>query len=757
MEKKSFKYLEVHPDKIVERGYHPDRHQVSESLFSLQNEYSGVRGYFDEGISNTESLRAMYLNGIYDYSREILNTGYRGIAKRTHFMINTVDIFKISIVVDSEKLDLNHIKFKDFIRELSFLTGLYTRAFTWELNNGKNIKIKISRLLSMSSVQNAIQMIELQSDQIAKVELSMTIDNNLKQWGEQGYLQTENVDIDNGILVSKTTFTNQKIWTKMSVTGPVKANSRQANAAGFTDYYDLTLDAGQPVTFTRFVTTLTSREYKSSIDAYQHIEEINNFAVNYGFTNFLAQNHKFYDDLLKQSDIEIEGNDEDLQGIRYCSFMLNSTYHGYNQMNNLGAKGLTGEAYSGHAFWDSETYCLPFFLFNNLKAAKDLILYRYHTLGAAKARARDLDCRGACFPIATLNGEEGCTLWQHASLQFQPSTGVSYALFHYFNITNDLKFIKEYGLELLKEINQFLLDRGQFNQDQTKFGYYGVMGPDEFKMMVNHNMYTNIMAKFSFDFMLEMLEKIKTDEDNEIIRKKLAISDQFIADLKDRSEKMHILFDDKTKLFEQNEGFYNLPHIDIRRIPREEFPLYSHWTYDRIYRGDMIKQPDVLMFLFLLNSRFSHDVKQANYEFYEPKTIHESSLSPSIHSIFASELGKHQEAINFFGYASRLDLDDYNNNTKEGIHLTSMAAAWMNIVYGFGGFRSDGKIFSIAPTIPHRWKSYTFKLTINERLISVKIDHQNVAVSLSGSGLKLRIYDKEILLEDYYECRTRKN
>ena len=753
MEKKSFKYLEVHPYKIIERGYHPDRHQVSESLFSLQNEYAGVRAYFDEGISNTPTLRAVYLNGIYDYSRETLNTGYKGIAKRTHFMINTVDIFKLALEVEGEKLDLNHVKFSDFIRELSFLNGLYTRSFVWELKSGKTLRVNISRLLSMNEVHQAIQKIELTADDDMKVKITFSLDNALLQWGEQGYLTTKSCDVKKGILTSQSIFTRQKIWTKMHVVSPNYPHSNYTNESGLSHTYRFLLEKHQTQTLTRFVTTLTSREYKSDKRAQGTIERMNKEAVDKGFEYYLLDNEAFFQSLLSKSDIEIEGCDEDLQGIRYCSFMLNSTYHGYNQMNNLGAKGLTGEAYSGHAFWDSETYCLPFFLFNNIHAAKDLILYRYHTLDAARSRARDLDCRGACYPIATLNGEEGCTLWQHASLQFQPSTGVSYAVFHYFNTTRDIDFIKEYGLELLKEINLFLIDRGQFNQDGSKFGYYGVMGPDEFKMMVNHNVYTNIMAKFSFDLMIELLERLRDDVELPMIMKRLDISADFIATLKDRSEKMHILFDEKTGLFEQNEGFFDLPHIDIHQIPREEFPLYSHWTYDRIYRGDMIKQPDVLMFLFLLNSHFSRDIKKANYEYYEPKTIHESSLSPSIHSIFASELGKHDEAINFFGYASRLDLDDYNNNTSEGIHLTSMAAAWMNIIYGFGGFRSDAAYFSIAPSIPKRWKSYTFKLTINQSLISVKVDHNRVVVTVTGSAITMNIYGRLVSIENTYECK----
>ena len=208
-------------------------------------------------------------------------------------------------------------------------------------------------------------------------------------------------------------------------------------------------------------------------------------------------NQAFYEDYYKHNDIIIHGDMENQQGIRYCLFQLVNTYQGVSEKNNIGAKGLTGEAYSGHAFWDSETYGLPVYLFTNPKAAKNLLMFRYNTLDQARLRAKELDTKGACYPIATLNGEEACDLWQHASLQFQPTSGVAYAIWHYVKNTDDTKFLLTYGFEMLVEIARFFSSRGQYNQDQSKFGYYGVMGPDEFQMMVNHNAYTNYMAKAS--------------------------------------------------------------------------------------------------------------------------------------------------------------------------------------------------------------------------------------------------------------------
>jgi maltose phosphorylase len=344
--------------------------------------------------------------------------------------------------------------------------------------------------------------------------------------------------------------------------------------------------------------------------------------------------------------------------------------------------------------------------------AKALLDYRYKTLPQAMARAKDLDCVGACFPIATIDGTESCTLWQHASLQFQPTTAVAYGIWHYLNVTDDVAFLHSKGAELLIQICRFLASRGQWSA-KGKFGYYAVMGPDEFQMMVNNNAYTNYMAKRTFEFALQALQGMDLAA--------LCCSQDELNKWRHMTEEMFIPYDPQTKLYEQHEGFFSLPHIDVDAIPVEDFPLYHHWSYDRIYRNDMIKQPDVLMFMLLYNQSFSLGEKLVNYEYYEPRCIHESSLSPSVHSILASELGKHQEAFDLFHFATRIDLDNYNRNTHEGIHTTSIAAAWMNIVYGFGGMRSDGNILSFHPSIPSHWTGYSFQVTYRGSVLRVEV------------------------------------
>jgi maltose phosphorylase len=730
MEKTAQKYLETKPWSIVERGFHKERSLVSESLFSSSNEYAGVRGYFEEGIS-LPSLRGSYFNGIYDYAKEDTPNAYLGIVKRTHFMVNAMDYFKITLVANGTKLDLASSEISDFVRKMDFKTGELTRCFVWRLD-GNEIKLSFSRFLSMTECHRAYQKIEIESKDSSEVAIVFCLDGNMIQWGRDVYFTNIRKEHGNetAATFSQTLSTEEKVASFMTVEAPIKGTFEEL-PLGVSLSYKFKTKVGEKVSFRRTIVNLAERN-GASISDFSLSEKGNKelkIAAKDGYEKALDANKRYWGDIWKKSDIAINGDKEDQQGIRFAIFQLEQTYHGFDSRDNIGAKGLTGEAYSGHAFWDSETYCLPYYLFNNPSAAKDMLMFRYFGLEEAKKRALMLDCHGACYPIATLNGKEGCNLWQHASLQFQPSSGVVYGIYHYEKVTGDNDFILDYGLEMVLEIARFLLERGQWNAARSHFGFYGVMGPDEFKMMVNHNTYTNYMAKRTFQYARELLEKYEKDPRINRVLAKIEMSKKELKKMREAEEKMLILYNPKTELFEENEGFYGLPHIDIDKIPATEFPLYSHWSYDRIYRGDMIKQPDVLMFMFLHSAAFTKGQKLANYDFYEPRCIHESSLSPSIHSIFACELGKTKEALSFFAFATRMDLDDYNRNAGEGLHMTSIAAAWMNIVYGFGGLRSDGDLISINPQLPAVWKSYSFHVLYHGSRLKISVDKMGFSIA----------------------------
>jgi len=267
--------------------------------------------------------------------------------------------------------------------------------------------------------------------------------------------------------------------------------------------------------------------------------------------------------------------------------------------------------------------------------------------------------------------------------------------------------------------------------------------------MVNNNCYINLMAKKSFEFTLASINEMKLAMPDGFaeLAAKVNLQEQELEDWENKADRMRIPQDKETGVYEEHDGFFDMPHMDIHSIPVTEFPLYSNWSYDRLYRYDMIKQPDVLMFMFLYSEQFSKEAKRTNYEYYEPRCIHESSLSPSIHSILAAEIGKHEEAYQFFEFATRLDLDNYNRNTREGLHTTSIAAAWMNIVYGFGGMRSDGAVLSLNPTLPERWASYSFQILNEGVLLRIVIDKKKVSLSaVSGGSTEVIVYGQKVIV-----------
>ena len=445
MPKVSQKYLEVDPYKIIEKGFHKEKNQVSESIFSLANEYMGVRGFLEEGTT-LPSLIGTYFNGIIEYSLKDTPNAYKGIVKRSHFTINSVNFLKCKISIDGEILDLATSEITDFYRELDMRNGLLTRRFDWKYKDS-TVKVKFERILDMVKCENACQRITFKSDKDIRLHLVMYLDSNVLHWGDHCYWdkdQTSKKGKNEYCLSVKTPTTNQSLAATMIIDSPVVENSYVAKEKEISVHFYIDMKSNEEYVFTRYVSIYVDKNSQKKLG--NLIENSRNSVkklAESGFESLLKSNSDYFKKVWEKNDITIVGNDLDQQGIRYCLFQLEQNYHGYSPDNNIGAKGLTGEAYSGHAFWDSETYCLPYYLFSNKEAAKDLLMFRYNTLPQAKERAKQLDCDGACYPIATRNGEEACNLWQHASTQFQPTTGVGFAIWHYMNIYHDDDFMKK--------------------------------------------------------------------------------------------------------------------------------------------------------------------------------------------------------------------------------------------------------------------------------------------------------------------------
>ena len=736
MSKQADRYFEVDPWRIVERGFDPEHGMTAESIFSLGNEYMGLRGYFEEGYSGPR-LQGSYLGGMYD--RVMLpHAQYKSMVPFTEMMVNTVDWLYTAILANGKALDLAVSRFTDFERALDLRTGVLTRSFVWMPDEQTALRLSFERFLSMPRMSiggQRLTVTALRGEAALSVLAGLDFTQIHHSSGRSHFTCENERAADNVCRISgQTLVTRQRLFAAARLTGNMGEGQAETWEKFAALRYERTLKAGETATLTRVAQLLCGRDYADESAFQGACEAVPAALAGLDYDALRLESAAWWAKTWAVSDIEIDGDEENQQGIRYSIFQLHQTLHTADRGAVIGAKGLTGEAYSGNAFWDSEVYCLPFYLLSNPDAAKSILSFRADTLPEARERAQMLDLQGAFYPIATISGHECCNLWQHANLQLQASTGVAYGLWHYVNVTGDKAFLYRRGMDVLIEICRMLDTRGAYSEQTGQYGYYCVMGPDEFQMMVNHNAYTNLMAKRTFDFTLDALKGMAQDMPDayQALVKKEGLTDGERARWQKKSADMRICADEKGLVIEQHDGFFDLPHVDVSAIPIKEFPLYDHWAYDRLYRNDMIKQPDVLMYMLLYGSSFTGEQLAANFDYYEPRCIHESSLSPSVHSILAARLGRMEQAYGFFGFATRLDLDNYNRNTREGLHTTAIAASWMNIVYGFGGLTTDGEVLSLWPVIPDAWRRCAFSIQYRGATLRVEVTNRETTLTADG-------------------------
>jgi maltose phosphorylase len=750
MAKAADRYLEVDPWILLERGFHPEHGMVSESLFALGNEYMGVRAYFEEGYSG-ERLVGSYFNGVYEAVPNCHPAYFKSLSTRMCFMVNAVDWLYTRLRLDGEALDLATSRISDFERRLDLRTGLLTRSFVWHTAGGKSLRVTFERFLSMTTACLGGQRLTLESLNFSgPVEVLAALDfSPLHMDQKRNFWNCTRQGEEDGVcaLLGETLTTGQRALATFQLqssqplrTAPVEGEK----LAGVR--FTLDLAEGQPAWVEKMVVNHVVKDTEVSDEAVW--ADGLALAREHGHVSFdagLAASQTYWDAVWRDFDLTIEGDPENQQGARYCVFQMHQTYHGEDPSLNIGAKGLTGEAYLGATFWDTETYCLPFYLFNNPRAAKNLLLYRYQTLPGALQRAAEQDCRGARYPFITIDGTESCGVWQHGDLEVHVSGAVGYAIWHYARICDDREFLYGPGMEMLLQISRYYASRGQWHARTGEFGMWGVMGADEFHMMVHNNCYTNLMAKKCFEWTLEFMAEMaeKAPEQLAAVSAKVELQPGEPEDWRRMADKMRLPQEATTGLYEQHDGYFDLPQLDLNTL--HEFPIYKFWSYDRIFRYDMIKQPDVLLMLFFFSQEYPLEQKRVNYEYYEPRCIHESSLSPGVHAILAAELGKHADADKYSHYATRLDLDNYNRNTDEGIHTTSTAAAWMNVVYGFGGLRSDGKTLIFNPSLPHHWQAFSFRVLYRGSRLEMRVDGNEVALRVaSGDPVRVKLYGEEL-------------
>lgn len=738
--------------QIIEDEFRPAYQEISESLFSIGNGRMGQRANFEEDYSG-KSLQGSYLAGVYYPDKTRVGWWKNGYPEYFAKVINSVNWIGVHVLIDGERLDLAKVKVDRFERVLDMKNGQLIRSFEAEMENGARIEVKSIRMCHLFLSETASLHYQVKAlNRDMDISLSSYLDGNVlnrdsnydeKFWDYEGHELGGNFQH----LTMRTKKTGFLVRTDLA-----SKFEYQGKAINKKKKIDAVAKVGEKIN--QHVVkdaTLSLVKYVAIHSSTNHSEtELESLGIKRlswlfekDFSTLMKMQEDAWSKIWEDADIEIEGDVSAQQAIRFNIFQLYQTYTGEDARLNIGPKGFTGEKYGGVTYWDTEAYCLPFYMATKGEdVAKNLLIYRYHHLEKAIENAEKLGFKNgaALYPMVTINGEECHNEWEITFEEIHRNGAIAFAIFNYIRYTDDVGYLASHGLEVLIGIARFWAQRVNWSEDKKAFVMLGVTGPNEYENNVNNNWYTNTMASWCLEYTLESLHTVQdhTPEKFHEIFKKLKLKDAELEEWKSIIEKMYYPYDAKRKVFLQQDGFLDKELISVTELDPKERPLNQKWSWDRILRSCYIKQADVLQGLYFLEDRYDLETIKRNYAFYEPLTVHESSLSPCVHAIIAAKIGNPEKAYEFYLRTARLDLDDYNNDTEDGLHITSMAGTWMSIVEGFAGMRVKKGMLSFQPFIPKNWKRFSFHIQFREVHLKITVTQGNFEVQ-NKSGKEINI------------------
>lgn len=758
-------YLKHHEWQIIEEGLDPHYNKISESVFSIGNGRMGQRANFEEEYSG-ETLRGSYVAGVYYPDKTRVGWWKNGYPEYFAKVLNAPNWIGIHVSIDNHKLDLAKCKVEDFKRVLDMRTGLLSRSFAATLPDGKKIRVESKRFCSMANgevgaIRYAITPLNFSAKGLLSIYVDADVVNKDSNYDEKFWEEVyKDASEGRAVVTAQTKKTNFHVTTGMRYqieTDGKKANADRINTelrekfAG--NVIQLPLQEGKETVVYKYAAILSSENHPKD-QLVTAANKVLDEAFGKGFDALFDEHAKVWQHKWEESDITIEGDIAAQQGIRFNIFQLMQTYTGEDERLNIGPKGFTGEKYGGSTYWDTEAYCLPFYLSTaEPKVARNLLVYRYKHLEKAIENAKKLGFKdGAAFyPFVTMNGEECHNEWEITFEEIHRTSAMAYAIRDYIEYTGDKNYFTEYGLEVLIGIARFWSQRVNWSAEKSKYVILGVTGPNEYENNVNNNWYTNYLGAWTLRFAQQAVDYVKNSDAkryNEIVSKTSFKEKEETERWKEIVDKMYYPIDEKRNIILQQDGFMDKEILRVSELKKEDRPLNQKWSWDRILRSCFIKQADVLQGIYLFEDDFDIETIRRNYDFYEPLTVHESSLSPCVHVILASKLGYKSSAYELYLRTARLDLDDYNNDTEEGCHITSMAGTWMSVVKGFGGMRvRDGKLH-FNPFIPDQWKSYSFRIEFRGRVLKIKVSKDGVETKLeSGEPLVIDVKGEDVQLK----------
>ncbi|HQN93258.1 MAG TPA: family 65 glycosyl hydrolase domain-containing protein [Prolixibacteraceae bacterium] len=740
--------------KIIEEGFHPQYNKISESIFSLGNGRKGGRGNFEEKYSG-QTLQGNYIAGVYYPDKTRVGWWKNGYPEYFAKVLNAANWIGINVKVDGEELDLAHMIIESFQRVLNMKEGTLSRSFVASFKSGKQLKVTSLRFLSIVTPEvGAIRYTVQPLNFSGKIKVTPFVDfdviNEDSNYDEKFWVGEYLENLGNeGYLTAHTKKTKFLVCSGMKYNVLLDGKEHAVHIENesrekyIESSFTLDLKQKQEITLFKYGVNTSSEYFNKSRLAYES-KEILNEAFETGFEALLGEHKETWARKWETSDIKIKGDVAAQQGIRFNIFQLNQTYTGDDERLNIGPKGFTGEKYGGSTYWDTEAYCFPFYLATApQKVAKNLLVYRYKHLEKAIENAQKLGFTGgaALYPMVTINGEECHNEWEITFEEIHRNGAIAYAIHDYIRHTGDKDYLAEYGFEVLLAMSRFWRQRVNWSAQKKQFVLLGVTGPNEYENNVNNNFHTSNMAVWTLKYTLEAIDFLKKNhtERYAALCKKASFDEaNETSRWKEIVENMYLPWDEERQIYLQQDGFLDKDLTPASEINPAERPISQHWSWDRILRSPYIKQADTLQSLFWFEERYETEFIARHFDFYEPLTVHESSLSSCVHTVLAAKIGRPEKAYEMYLRTSRLDLDDYNNDTEDGLHITSMGGTWMAVVMGFGGMRVSGGKLTFNPILPDGWTGYSFMIRFRGALLKVNVNKDNVEV-INESPIKVEV------------------
>ncbi len=758
--------------RLVESRFAGEYVHRAETGFSLSNGFVGIRGSFDEG--RPAFTPGTYINGFHETFPIVHPEEATALARKGQTIVRVPDTTILRLYVDDEPLFLPTARLGDYARVLDMRAGTLTRELIWATAAGKHVRVRTCRLVSLEHRHVAATTYEVTVlDHAAPIVMSSLVfnrqdahpsdelpelrprDPRLATVLPDRVLNAEVTELTGHRLLLGYQTTNSHMTLGVGVDHVVETDCPwQANGSVSADTGEVVFTAqalpGVPFRFTKYAAYHISRS-AGSTELVDRCRWTLDRTVRDGFGSLLACQRAQLDNFWDRADVAVRSRRYGTrlqQAIRWNLYQV-AQASWRAEGSGIPAKGLTGQAYEGHYFWDTEIYVLPFLSYTQPRIARNLLRFRHSMLDRARARAREVSQRGALYPWRTINGEEASVNVQTGTAQYHINADIAYAIKRYEDVRGDADIMEEIGAEMLVETARLWEDLGFYGKD-GRFHIHGVTGPDEYTTVVNDNTYTNVMARLNLKFAATSLRKLREEHpaDYTALVSQVGLEEGEIESWERAAAGMYVPYDDERGVHPQDDTFLSREVWDLDSTPPEMFPLLLHYHPLVIYRKQVLKQADIVLAMFLLGNEFSLEQKRRNFDYYDPLTTGDSSLSACVQSIIAAEIGDARQALEYFNYALLMDLGDIAGNASSGVHIASAAGVWSALIFGFGGVRDyDGEL-SFAPSLPRLWEELAFSLRFGDRQIRVRLSHQEESYLVeTGEPLAVTIRGEKHLLD----------